>query len=89
MKYDFLGIDGGNTMASEKWKAPVVVATVIMAMVTACNGLIYFLIRKTYQNSLELTQKSVQLTSRMMEATNRPFVSPLSLSLVQLAPNRI
>ena len=71
-------------MAHEKWKDPVVIATVAMALVAACNALIYFLMWKTYQTSLNLTQQSVELTSRMMEATNRPFVSPLALDLVQV-----
>ena len=75
-------------MTSKKWKDPVVVATVAMALVAACNALIYFLMWKTYETSLNLTKQSVELTSRMMEATNRPFVSPLSLELVQVEPQK-
>ena len=70
-------------MPSKRWKDPVTIATVAMALVAAINGLIYYFMWRTYESSLALTQRSVELTSRMMEATNRPFVSPLSLQLVQ------
>ena len=75
-------------MANKRWKDPVTIATVAMALVAGCNGLIYFFMWRTYESSLALTQKSVELTSRMMEATNRPFVSPLTLELVQIEPQK-